>query len=161
MKEFIGCDAHKKYSVFVAMDESGRVKPSVRVNHDREAYRRFLAGLPRGSEIAVETIGSWYWIIDEMQQAGHHPRLTHARKAKLMMGELDKTDKLDAKGLAMLLRNGTLPQVWIATSDMRDQRELLRLRMTVLSMELRLKNRIHAVMGKYPMQIDEVSDVFS
>jgi len=161
MRDFIGCDAHKKYSVFVSVDESGRVKPSVRVKHDREGYRRFLAGLPEGSEIAVETIGNWYWIIDEMQQAGHHPRLAHARKAKLMMGELDKTDKLDARGLATLLRNGTLPEVWIAPPEIRDQRELLRLRMTLLSMELRLKNRVHAVLGKYALVLDEVSDVFS
>ena len=26
-----------------------------------------------------------------------------------------KTDKVDAQGLAMLLRNGTLPEVWIDT----------------------------------------------
>jgi len=42
--------------------------------------------LPARSSIAVETVGNWYWIVDEMQQAGHQPRLAHARKAKLMMG---------------------------------------------------------------------------
>jgi hypothetical protein len=90
-----------------------------------------LRGLPVGSSIAVETVGNWYWIVDEMQQAGHQPRLAHARKAKLMMGQLDKTDKLDARGLATLLRNGTLPEVWIPSRETRDQRELLRLRMTL------------------------------
>ena len=103
MRHFIGCDAHKKYSLFVAVDEAGQTKPAVRVNHDRESYRAFLRGLPRDSSIAVETVGNWYWIVDEMQQAGHQPRLAHARKAKLMMGQLDKTDKLDARGLATLL----------------------------------------------------------
>ncbi len=102
MRHFIGCDAHKKYSVFVAVDEAGDKKPAVRVNHDRESYRAFLRGLPAGSPIAVETVGNWYWIVDEMQQAGHQPRLAHARKAKLMMGQLNKTDKLDAGGLATM-----------------------------------------------------------
>ena len=41
------------------------------------------------------------------------------------MGITNKTDKLDAKGLAILLRNGTLPEVWIPPSELRDQRELL------------------------------------
>src|SRR4029453_9939658 len=68
-----------------------------------------LLPLPAGSPIAVETIGNWYWIVDEMRDAGHEPRLAHARKAKLMMGEIDKTDKLDSRGLATLLRTGTLP----------------------------------------------------
>lgn len=39
------------------------------------------------------------------------------------MGLTNKTDKLDAKGLAILLRNGTLPEVWIPPSELRDQRE--------------------------------------
>jgi hypothetical protein len=33
------------------------------------------------------------------------------------MGLTKKTDKLDAKGLAILLRNGTLREVWIPPSD--------------------------------------------
>jgi hypothetical protein len=49
MRHLIGCDAHKKYSVFVALDEAGNVKPAVRVNHDREQYQAFLRGLPPGS----------------------------------------------------------------------------------------------------------------
>jgi len=159
MRHFIGCDAHKKYSVFVAIDETGNVKPAVRVNHDRELYRGFLRGLPAGSEIAVETIGNWYWIVDEMEEAGHRPRLAHARKAKLMMGEIDKTDKLDGRGLATLLRNGTLPEVWIASREVRDQRELLRLRMTLVGMEIRLKNRVHAILAKYAIQLEEVRKV--
>jgi transposase len=160
MRHFIGCDAHKKYSVFVALDEKGSEKPAVRVQHNREQYRAFLRGLPAGSEIAVETIGNWYWIVDEMREAGHAPRLAHARKAKLMMGEIDKTDKLDARGLAVLLRNRTLPEVWIPPGEVRDQRELLRLRMTLVGMEVGLKNRIHAILAKYAIELD-VNDVFS
>jgi hypothetical protein len=38
------------------------------------------------------------------------------------MGLTHKTDKLDAKGLAILLRNGTLPEVWIPPGELRDQR---------------------------------------
>jgi transposase len=65
-----------------------------------------------------------------------------------MMGQLDKTDKLDARGLATLLRNGTLPEVWIPSRDIPDQRELLRLRMTLVGMETRLKNRVHAILAE-------------
>jgi transposase len=78
-----------------------------------------------------------------------------------MMGEIDKTDKLDGRGLATLLRNGTLPEVWIASAEVRDQRELLRLRMTLVAMEVRLKNRVHAILAKYAVQLDVVKDVFS
>ncbi len=86
--------------------------------------------------------------------------LVHPRKAKLMMGQINKTDKLDANGLAMLSRNGTLPTVWIPSGELRDQRELVRMRMSLVSIRTKLKNRIHATLAKYNLIIEEVSDVF-
>jgi transposase len=123
-------------------------------------FRRFLESLPAGSPIAIESVGNWYWMIDEMERAGHSPQLAHAGKAKLMMGQINKTDKLDAAGLATLLRNGTLPSVWIPSGELRDQRELPRMRMSLVSVRTMLKNRIHATLAKYAIEIDEVSDLF-
>ncbi len=160
MTYYIGCDAHKKYSVFVSMNEHGQCDAPVRVEHAREELRTFLAALPRGSPIAVETIGNWYWLVDEMERAGHHPKLAQAREAKRLMGKANKTDKLDAKGLATLLRNGRLPEVWIPPSALRDQRELPRLRLTLGHTRTQLKNRIHAAFAKYGITFPGVSDLF-
>lgn len=160
MRGCYGCDAHKRYSVFVGLDEAGHGGSSVRVEHDRDSYRSFLRTLPPHSQIAVETIGSWYWMVDEMEKAGHEPLLVNAGKAKLMMGKTNKTDKLDARGLAIMLRNGTLPSVWIPPGDLRDKRELPRMRMALVRTRTMLKNRIHAALDKYAIRIDEVSDIF-
>ena len=54
MEQFIGCDAHKKFSVFVAVNEKGQAGEALRVNHERPLYREFLARLPPGSAIASE-----------------------------------------------------------------------------------------------------------
>ena len=43
MEQFIGCDAHKKFSVFVAVNEKGQAGEALRVNHERPLYREFLA----------------------------------------------------------------------------------------------------------------------
>jgi len=100
MEQFIGCDAHKKFSMFASIDEKGVYGPSVRVGHDRKVFRAHLQELPAGSQIALETSGCYYWIVDEMKQAGHHPRLAHALTAKRRMEGRHKTDALDARGLA-------------------------------------------------------------
>ena len=52
-------DAHKKFSVFVAVNEKGQTGEALRVAHDRELYREFLARLPAHSAIAVEASGSY------------------------------------------------------------------------------------------------------
>jgi transposase len=76
------------------------------------------------------------------------------------MGLSTKTDKLDAGGLATLLHNGTLPQVWIAPAEIRDQRELLRTRMKLRAMATRLKNQLHGTLSKYNLNPDG-SDLFA
>ncbi|HWC15636.1 MAG TPA: IS110 family transposase [Terriglobales bacterium] len=161
MEQFIGCDAHKKYSVFVAVNERGEASKPVRVGHERQLYRQFLEQLPVGSQIALEASGHYYWIVDEMESAGHNPRLVHPLEAKKRMGKTrKKTDKVDAKGLGILLRNGTLPEVWIPSPELRDQRELLRLRMFLVQQRTRFKNRIHGALARYNIQL-AVRDVFS
>src|SRR6202166_4186007 len=153
MEQFIGCDAHKKFSVFVAVNEKGHAGEALRVAHDRQLYREFLARLPAGSAIAVEASRSYRWVGYEMERLGHRPRLCNPLEAKRRMGLTNKTDKLDARGLAILLRNGTLPEVWIPPSELRDQRELLRLRIFLVRLRTRVKNRIHGTLARFNVQI--------
>src|SRR6266478_10109203 len=159
MEQFIGCDAHKKFSVFASIDEKGEYGRTIRVGHERKEFRQYLQELPRGSKIALETSGCYYWIVDEMAQAGHLPQLAHALTAKRRMEGRHKTNDRDAKGLAMLLRNGTLPVVWIPPSELRDEREMLRWRMRLSGMRSGIKNRIHGVLQRYNVDI-AVSDLF-
>src|SRR6185436_19666597 len=118
-----------------------------------------LEGCEPGSPVAVEPIGNWYWIVDEIESAGMTPRLVHARKAKLMMGSINKTDKLDAKGLNLLQRAGTLPTVWIPPGELRGQRDLPRTRMVMTQMRTKLKNRVHSNLAKYGYKVD-ATDIF-
>jgi transposase len=156
----IGCDMHKRYSVFVTVDDAAQTSRPVRVDHDAHRLRQYLAALPHGTAIAFETTGYWHWFADLIEEMGLKPKLTNARKAKVMMGHTNKTDRLDAQGLAVLLHNGTLPEVWIPPRELRDQRELLRWRMTFVRQRTQLKNRVHATLAKYAITIDEVSDIF-
>jgi transposase len=161
LKHYIGCDAHQKYSVFVTVDETGRVGQAVRVENDRAGLRQFLRGLPAGAPVAVEASGGWYWLIDELEAAGLDPHLANPKEAKQRMRGRNKTDKLDATGLAILLRNGTLPEVWIPDAALRDLRGLLRTRLAMRRQTTFLKNRISAAIRRYGLREDECSDLFA
>jgi transposase len=161
MEYIIGCDAHKRYSQFAVYDERTKKFKEERVDHQRGAVRKFLAGYPEGTRVALESIGNWYWIVEEIEQAGCQPLLTQPARAKAMMGHVNKTDKLDARGLATLLLNGTLPTVWIAPGGVRDERELPRTRMALGKIRTALKNRIHATLAKYNLSLDTDSDIFA
>src|SRR5215813_875207 len=158
--EYIAFDAHKHYTLASVARPDGRLVRERRLAHERGVLQQFLAHCEPGSPVALETVGNWYWIVDEIERAGCLPKLVHARKAKLMMGQINKTDKLDARGLNRLQRNGTLPTVWIPSGELRDQRDLPRTRMVLVRQRTQLKNRIHATLAKYALHHLEVSDLF-
>ena len=157
----IGCDAHRRFSQFAILDADGQFLEQVRVNHDPGAIRKFLSEFPPGTPVALESVGNWYWIVDEIEAAGCFPLMAHAAKAKVMMGNVNKTDKLDAKGLATLLHLGSLPTVWLPPHEIRDERELHRTRMALSKQRTALKNRVLSTLAKYALSLDTDSDIFA
>lgn len=158
--QYIAFDVHKRYTVAVVEEEQGRNRRHARIDHDDGAFRTFLSRCELGSPVALETTGNWYWIVDQIEAAGMSPRLVNALKAKHMLGSENKTDRLDAQGLNVLQRSGTLPTVWIPPAPLRDLRELFRTRMVVQRISVRLKNRILATYRKYNLSEVEVADRF-
>jgi transposase len=156
----IAFDSHKRYTLCSVADDQGNVLQEDRIDHVRGAIREYLSQFESGLAVAVETIGNWYWIVDEIEAAGLKPLLVHARKAKLMMGCINKTDRLDVRGLNRLQQTGALPTVWIPPGELRDWRDLPRTRMYLSAMRTRLKNRIHASLAKYAESVKDVSDIF-
>lgn len=160
MKEYIAFDSHKHYTL--AERENARTgrRRQKRIDHRPGAIREFLQDCEPGTPVAVEAVGNWYWIIDEIEQANCRPLLVHPRKAKLMMGMLNKTDSLDAHGLNRLQRNGTVPTVWIASGELRDLRELTRARMTLSGQRTQIKNRVLAILEKHLLAPRGIADLF-
>jgi len=160
MKEYIAFDSHKRYTLAEREDRgTGRCR-QCRIDHEPGAIRKYLKACEPGTPVALEATGNWYWIVEEIEAAGLVAQLVHPRKAKLMMGMINKTDKLDVHGLNRLQRNGTLPTVWVPPGELRDQRELTRGRMVLSRHRTRLKNRIHATLSKYGRLVKGVSDLY-
>jgi len=158
--ENIALDVHKHYTWARVENTEGQQLYASRLAHNRGCIKNFVQRWTPGSPVAVETVGNWYWVVDEIEAGGGKPQLVNARLAKLMIGNANKSDKLDAKGLNLLQRTGTLPTVWIASSPVRDARELPRSRMVLSRQRTQLKNRVHATLSKYGYVVDEVSDAF-
>lgn len=160
MEEYISFDSHKHYTLAEREDVKSFEVKQQRIQHERGAIRDYLQNSIPGTGVAVEASGNYYWIVDEIEEAGCKPLLVHPRKAKLMMGMINKTDKLDVHGLNRLQRNQTLPTVWIPPAELRDLRELTRTRIVVVQQRTRIKNRIAATLTKYGLLVKERSDIF-
>ncbi len=160
MGEYIAFDSHKRYTwVEHEQVQTGKVR-QYRLGHAPGAIREALRGCAPGTPVAVEATANWYWIVDEIEQAGLRPQLVHPRKAKLMMGLINKTDRLDAHGLNRLQRSGTLPTVWIPPGPLRELRELTRTRVVLVAQRTRWKNRLTATLAKYGLPASAYSDPY-
>jgi transposase len=160
--DIIAMDVHKRYSQVCIQDSDSRFLYEGRLPHRRGQIQMFLQRWTPGSPVAIETVGNWYWVVDEIEAAGMEPRLVHAAKAKRMLGCVNKTDKLDARGLNCLQRVNALPTVWIPPGAVRDQRCLLRTRMALSAKRTALKSRVLAELDKYGLgdALYEISDAF-
>lgn len=111
--------------------------------------------------MALESTGNWYWLVRAMEESGLDPRLAHALEVKKRMPGRNKTDGLDAKGLALLLRNNALPEVWIPPAKLLDLRDLMRTRLSVRRQGTLLKCRILAALRRYGVRdYAERADLF-
>jgi transposase len=133
----------------------------MRVKHADGELERVLRSFAPGSPVAVETSGSAMWALGIVEAAGLEPHLAHALEVKKRIAGAFQTDDSDAAGLAMLLRNGTLPEVWIASPNVRDLRGLVRSRLAMRRYQGAFKNRIHGVLNQYGLksQVEEEEDI--
>jgi transposase len=160
MEEYIAFDSHKHYTWVEHWQANTGKTRQYRLEHAPGAIREALAGCVPGTAIAIEATANWYWITDEIEQAHCVPQLVHPRKAKLMMGQINKSDKLDTHGINVLQRNGTLPTVWIPPGALRELRELTRTRVVLVAQRTRWKNRITATLAKWGLPASEYSDPY-
>jgi transposase len=153
--------AHGVYSfASVENSEDGRITET-RIEHRPGAIAKFLGMCRPGSPVALDTVGNWYGIADEIKRAGMVPRLVHAHRAKVMIAGTGKTDRLDARGLNRLQRTGTPPTVWIPFEDIRDRRSLVRTRMVFLQQRSRCKHLMHATLARHGLRVQESSSPFN
>jgi len=106
-REVIAFDSHKHYALVEREDVATGRTSRDRIEHQRGAIRRYLRRCEPATPVAVEAAGNWHWIVGDIEQAGLRPRLVHPRKAKPMMGLVNKTESLDAHGVNRLQRNRT------------------------------------------------------
>lgn len=160
MKQYIALDVHKHYTFAGREEVETRRATYHRLEHTRGIFKRYLAEIEPGTTVALEATGNWYWVVDEIEASGMKPALVHPYKAKVMLGCINKTDKLDVAGMNRLQRTGTLPTVWIPPVGTRDQRELPRTRMFLTQLRAKLKNRIQSTLTKYALNVTGYSDAF-
>src|SRR6266516_1340964 len=146
---YVGIDLHRKRSQIAALDEQGTELLSRRVANEPEALKAILAELGGELQVALEATYGWEWLADLLEQEGHELHLSHPLRTKAIAAARVKTDAVDARTLAHLLRTDLLPEAYVAPRELRELRDLVRHPVALTRMRSALKQRVGAVMAKH------------
>jgi transposase len=152
MGQYIGIDLHKAKSFITRLDRRGRIMEQVELPHATGALQQYLEQLPADTRIAVEATGNWMWLYELIEERHPDLVLAHPLKTKAIASARIKTDKIDATTLAHLLRADLVPAAYIPPRLVRDTREILRYRASLVRLRTQVKNKIAAIIGKSGLQ---------
>lgn len=159
--QYIGIDLHKKFSQFTILGENGEVKSQEKIDNNPETILSHLDNFNEPSKAVVEATFSWGWMADLLKEHNIDVMLAHPQKVKAIASSQIKTDKIDAGILAKLLRAGLIPPAYFCPREIRDTREVLRCRASLVGLKTQVKNKIHSLLHKANVRGDEdFTDLF-
>lgn len=147
---YAGIDVHKRTLDIAVLDaETGcvvaREERLAATPESLRLWARDWEGKIEG--IAFEATTGWAWVADVLSSSGHTPRMANPAVVKAMRGKSrkPKTDKIDAEWLAYLLAKSMLPECWMPPEDIRELREVMRYRRSLVNERTKHYEKLHAI----------------
>lgn len=134
------------------MNEDGEILQQQHFPNSLEDVKSFFAGIDNG-KVALEASYFWQPVYDELEEMGFEVKLAHPRKTRVIADEKIKTDIRASEALAQLLRMGWLPEAYVPPANIRELRELLRRRVSLVESRTKYKNKIRAELSKRRIEL--------
>jgi transposase len=160
-ESFVGVDFHKKEAVVARLRADGsKVGKTERYPATKAGLQRLRDSCGARDHVVVEATYHWALFADAFEDFEGELALAHPLKNRLIAESRNKSDKVDARVLADLLRTNFLARAWIAPRAVREARELLRYRASLVRIQTGLKNRVRVLLAKAGAAVT-ASDLFS
>src|SRR2546429_9469993 len=142
--QYNGMDVHKEAIVIAGLNGSGKLVMETILETKASSILQFIHGL-RGELHVTWEEGTWAaWLYDLLQPQVHEILVCNPRRNALLK-EGSKSDKVDVRKLAELLRTGMLRPVYHGENGLRTLRELARSYQTISKDLTRVMNRLKAL----------------
>src|SRR5438105_5818085 len=125
---YAGGDRHARTLYLHVLDADGRTCCDQTLPARPDAFLAAIAPFRDGLVVGCECLFAWYWLADLCAAEGIPFVLGHALYLKAIHGGKTKTDTIDARKLARLLRGGNFAEAYVYPKAMRATRDLLRRR---------------------------------
>lgn len=152
----VGIDLHFTNMVNSAINDKGEEIWKGKLPATRQSLGDFFSQFDEPVQAVVECTSFWYWVADWCQENNIPLRLAHAKMLKAISYAKVKTDKVDARTLAELLRAGLIPEAHMQMGNQRNLRELTRARLRMVERRESLQSSVWNLAAKYNVNIHDV-----
>jgi len=143
-EKYIGLDVHQATMVVAVTDSTGKLVMESILETEAATILQFFAGL-RGNLAVTFEEGTWSaWLYDLLNPHVEKLVVCNPRKNALLK-DGNKSDRIDARKLAELLRGNQLKPVYHGENGVRMLRELSRSYLAIVKDLSRVMNRLKAV----------------
>jgi len=139
---YIGLDVHKKTISYCIKTAAGQIVQQGRLEASRAAVRGWAEGLRVPWHGAMEATLFSAWIYDTLKPYAEKLVMGHPARMKAITAGKKKSDAIDARTIADLLRCDLLPSCYVMPPELRDLRRLLRYRNLVVQQSVRMQNKM-------------------
>lgn len=141
---YVGLDAHKASICVAILNAAGKLVLESVVETNAATVLDFLKGLRGQVEVTFEEGTHAAWLYDVLHKTKAGVVVCDPRKNRLLQ-DGNKSDRVDARKLAQLLRAGLLSPVYHGEHGTRDLKELVRSYEYLVEDSTRTMNRIKAL----------------
>lgn len=152
MKHFYcGVDVSDKSSAIYVTDDLGEKIYAGDVKNDSDGIRQYFEKSKK-MIVGLETCGISAWIAQEIAKYGHEVHVMDSRSLEAMTKGL-KTDKIDAKLLAQILRGKFYREVHKKSDESRRVRSMIMARGGMVQIEAKLAVQIQSLMKHWGLRV--------
>lgn len=155
---YVAVDIGKRNCVVCITDKDGSILEETKYDNTLQEAERFASNLDkkynssRCHAVCESTANMWLKTYEAFEKNRIDVKLANPMKTKAIAQARIKTDKLDARILAHLLRSDLIAESYIAPDNVREDRSLLRLRINLVHDRARVMNRVHSLLDKYDLK---------
>ena len=150
MIRYVGVDVGKAKCRAALMNQSGKVENEFFFENSTRGIEHLTSLLTSEDKVVMESAGNlWLSIYDALENRNIKVVLANPMKTKVIASAKIKTDKVDARILAHLLRADLVAESYVPEGSIREMRSLVRHRLSLVRMRTMVKNKVHAVIDKY------------
>jgi transposase len=151
---FVGLDVHKQTIAFCVKTAEGRIVREASVASRRTALDEWVKTLPVPCVAGMETTIFSHWIYQHLAQLGVDVRMGHAFRMKAICAGKNKSDKLDARTIADLLRADLFPACYVIDPELGALRRQMRFRRRMVEEEVRFRNKTAGLLMECGIEYD-------